>query len=162
MPFSAPKTIGGPNVAAFLDMIAYSELGAPLLAVSDDGYNVLAGSTATRPLLFASYADHPDIYNRALNSTAAGRYQILYRYWAVDKKRLGLPDFSPASQDLYAVEQLRLQGALPLAEAGKFSDAVARARHIWVSLPGAGYGQHENSIELLAQAYRDAGGVMAA
>ena len=63
-----------PNQKAFLDMIAFSEIGPALLAKSDDGYDVLVGSTPDRPLLFTSYAEHPNILNAACNSTAAGRY----------------------------------------------------------------------------------------
>jgi muramidase (phage lysozyme) len=55
------KEAGGPKVLAFLDMIAHSEIGDALLAVSDDGYNVIVGSTAAKPHLLASYADHPQI-----------------------------------------------------------------------------------------------------
>jgi muramidase (phage lysozyme) len=158
MPFSPPGAIGGPNVAAFLDTIAYSELGARLLAESDNGYNVLVGSTPERPLLFRSYADHPNVYNAASNSTAAGRYQILRRYWLLYQQRLKLPDFSPASQDHYAVQQLREQGALPLIAAGRFADALASVRAIWASLPGAGYGQHEQPIAALQARYVQCGG----
>ena len=162
MPFTDPKTLGGPNVAAFLDMIAVSEIGPPLLAKSDNGYNVLVGSTPERPVLFVGYDDHPNVYNPAEHSTAAGRYQILWRYWVIYRQKLALPNFSPASQDLYALQQLREQGALPLIAAGRFGDAVGRVAHIWASLPGSGYGQRENRIELLAQAYRNAGGTMEA
>jgi len=149
---------GGKNRTAFLDMIAVSEIGGRLLAQSDDGYNVLVGSTPARLLLFNGYADHPNVYNAATNSTAAGRYQILNRFWKVYKQQLRLPDFGPVSQDKYALQQLRERGALPLIDAGRFSEAVAKCKNIWASLPGAGYGQHENKIETLAQAYRDAGG----
>ena len=76
---------GGPNVCAFLDTLAVSELGARLLAVSDDGYNVLVGSTWSHPHLFASYADHPrtlvPLPNLGIKSSAAGRYQFLERTW---------------------------------------------------------------------------------
>ena len=51
------------NRAAFLDMIAFSEIGPDLLAKSDNGYNILCGSTPAHPLLFDSYADHPRIFN---------------------------------------------------------------------------------------------------
>lgn len=37
---------GGSNVVAFLDMAAWSELGAALMtAATDDGYRVCVGST---------------------------------------------------------------------------------------------------------------------
>ncbi|MCA8065486.1 glycoside hydrolase family protein [Burkholderia sp. AU38729] len=157
-------TAGGKNRIAFLDMIAASEITPALLAKSDDGYNVLVGATPARPLLFSSYAAHPNVLNRNIPvpSTAAGRYQILYRWWRIYQAQLQLPDFGPASQDRYALQQLREHGALPLIDAGRFREAVAKVSNVWASLPGAGYGQHENDIERLLDAYRAAGGQVAA
>lgn len=147
-----------PNLAAFLDMIAHSEIGDALLNRSANGYNVLVGSTPARPLLFTSYATHPNVYHQATNSTAAGRYQLLHRYFMAYSKQLDLTDFSPASQDAIAIQQIRECHAIPLIEAGKFAEAVAKCAHIWASLPGAGYGQHENQLAALETAYRNAGG----
>jgi muramidase (phage lysozyme) len=151
---------GGANVLAFLDMIAFSEIGTALLAESDDGYNVLVGSTPAHPLLFDSYADHPNVYNKACNSTAAGRYQIMAHWWPFYRHELGLPDFGPVSQDRYAIQQLVERHAINLLNRGKFHDAVHAVSNIWASLPGAGYGQHENDIDQLAEAYQKAGGVI--
>jgi muramidase (phage lysozyme) len=148
------------NRQAFLDMIAHSEIGAGLLAVSDNGYNVLVGSTPSTPLLFSSYVDHPNVYNPACNSTAAGRYQVLHRWWLPYKQALGLPDFSPASQDALALQQIRECRALADIDAGNFADAVRKCSHIWASLPGAGYGQHENQLAALEAAYIKAGGTL--
>ncbi|RQU12143.1 glycoside hydrolase [Burkholderia cenocepacia] len=151
---------GGKNRVAFLDTIAVSEIGSPLLAKSDDGYNVLVGATASRPLLFASYAAHPNVLNRQIRvpSTAAGRYQILTRWWRIYQAQMKLPDFGPVSQDRYALQQLREHGALPLIDAGRFREAIAKVSNVWASLPGAGYGQHENDVQHLLAAYRAAGG----
>ncbi|MEX3555351.1 MAG: glycoside hydrolase family 104 protein [Burkholderia gladioli] len=153
-------TAGGRNRVAFLDMIAVSEIGPALLAKSDDGYNVLVGATAVKPLLFTGYARHPNVLNTALHSTAAGRYQILYRWWAIYQAQMKLPDFSPVSQDRYALQQLREHGALPLIDAGRFREAIAKVSNVWASFPGAGYGQHENQLSQLQAAYQAAGGVM--
>ena len=155
---------GGKNRVAFLDTVAVSEIGAALLAKSDDGYNVLVGSTASRPLLFSSYVSHPNVLNRQIRvpSTAAGRYQILTRWWRIYQAQMKLPDFGPVSQDRYALQQLREHGALPLIDAGRFREAIAKVSNVWASLPGAGYGQHENDIERLLAAYRAAGGEVVA
>ncbi|MDF3837164.1 glycoside hydrolase family 104 protein [Cupriavidus basilensis] len=156
--------IDTPNIRAFLDTIAVSELGRALLAKSDNGYNVLVGSTPAAPMLFGSYADHPRrlIQIRpGLASTAAGRYQLLARWYDPYRKLLGLRDFSPASQDRIAVQQIRERLALPLIAAGRFDEAVARVRNIWASLPGAGYGQNEHSLDYLRDVYLKAGGVLA-
>lgn len=152
------------NRKAFLDMIAASEIGSGLLAVSDNGYNVIVGSTAAKPDLFTSYAAHPHKLVKLsanLSSTAAGRYQLLGRYADAYIKSLGLPDFGPDSQNQIALQQIRERAALPLIDGGQFALAVARVSNIWASLPGANYGQHENKLAMLQAAYTDAGGVLA-
>jgi len=144
------------NRRAFLDMIAVSEGTA---GRGDNGYNVLVGGG-----LFDSYADHPRklvFINNTLKSTAAGRYQLLARYFDHYKKLLGLKDFSPAAQDAIALQQIKECGALEDVDAGRFEEAVRKCRRIWASFPGAGYGQHENKIERLLAAYKKAGGTLA-
>ncbi len=150
-----------PNMKAFLDMIAWSEIGPALLAKSDNGYNVLVGATAAHPLLFHGYSAHPAVFNRELNSDAAGRYQFLGRYWPFYKQQLGLPDFSPASQDRWCIKLLQECHAVNDIEAGHFAAAVVKCASRWASLPGAGYGQHENHIADLQKAYTAAGGTVA-
>ncbi len=154
-------TSASPNVRAFLDMLAWSEIGPGLLEHSDDGYDVLVGSTQRAPLLFDSYATHPNVYNKRCNSTAAGRYQILARYWPHYRDLLKLPDFGPVSQDLYAIQQLRERQAIPLIESGHIVAAIAKVSNIWASLPGAGYGQHEHEMQNLLAAYTSASGEIA-
>ncbi len=152
------------NRKAFLDMIAFSEIGTALLAVSDNGYNVIVGSTASRPDLFTSYMDHPRklvLLTPTLRSTAAGRYQLLAKYYDAYKASLHLPDFSPHSQDAIALQQIRECHALDDIDAGRFASALTKVAHIWASIPGAGYGQHENKIASLQAAYVAAGGVLA-
>ena len=161
MPRLTPEQAGGPNVCAFLDMLAWSEIGPAPLAVSDNGYNVLVGSTAEKPLLFDSYAAHPNVYNARFNSTAAGRYQFLHRYWEHYRDLLKLPDFGPVSQDRWAIQLIHEQHALTLVEGGYLADAIANVSNIWASLPGAGYGQHEHPIDTLRDAYVAAGGALA-
>jgi muramidase (phage lysozyme) len=149
------------NLDAFLSMIATSE-GTEL--IGDRGYNCLVGSTPQKPVLFSSYADHPRIRVRlsdTLTSTAAGRYQILERYYDAYKARLGLTDFSPESQDTIALQMIREQHAFADVASGHFDEAVTKCANIWASLPGNGYGQHQNKLADLRQAFTDAGGVMA-
>ena len=150
-----------PNLKAFLDMIATSE---GTFGKGDDGYNVIVGGA----LFHNGYADHPNqlvTLNKAgLKSTAAGRYQFLHRTWVALVAILGLKDFSPASQDAGCIELIReRRGALDDIEAGRFSAAVAKCAQkpaIWASLPGAGYGQHENALDTLRTAYVNAGGTL--
>jgi muramidase (phage lysozyme) len=152
------------NRKAFLDMIAFSE-GTSKIPNSDNGYKVIVGSTISHPNLMTSYADHPRRLihlNGTLASTAAGRYQLLSRYFDVYKKQLNLPDFSPASQDAIALQQIKECKALADIDAGNIQLAIIKCAHIWASLPGAGYGQHENKMAALVTAYTTAGGILAA
>ena len=151
------------NLSAFLDMVAESEIGIPLLSVSDDGYNVVVGSTPAHPNLFPRYTEHPHELvhlSASLASSAAGRYQLLGKYYDAYKVSLHLPDFSPESQDKIAIQQIRECHALPDIEAGRISLAIEKCSHIWASLPGAGYGQHENKLTSLLAAYQAAGGAV--
>ena len=155
---------GGRNVTALLDTIAWSEIGPEILAdpVSEDGYRVLVGSKPGQVLTFSSYADHPhaELDIGSIASTAAGRYQVLYRYWPYYRSLLGLPDFGPISQDLYAIRQLKETGALPLIMAGMFEQAIDKLGRIWASLPSSPYGQHTNTMDALRTAYTTSGGIL--
>lgn len=149
---------GGRNVQAFLDMLAWSEgTDNGRQPTRDRGYDVIVGGQ-----LFRNYADHPrvlvDLPKLRIQSTAAGRYQLLRRYYDAYRKTLNLRDFSPLSQDLIALQQIRERGALQLIQAGKITEAIAKVRNIWASLPGAGYGQHEQKLDRLLDVYRQAGG----
>ena len=149
------------NQRAFLSMIAFSEIGLALLAKSDNGYNVIVGSTAAKPILFSSYADHPRrlvTLRPGLGSTAAGRYQLLSKYFDAYKRQLHIRDFSPESQDLIALQQIKECHALALIEHGLIASAIAQCARIWASFPGAGYGQRENTLPALIDAYLKAGG----
>ncbi|MEQ6292206.1 glycoside hydrolase family 104 protein [Vogesella sp. GCM10023246] len=156
---------GGRNVLAFLDMIAVSELGRGLIAASDDGYNVIVGSTVKAPLLFRSYSDHPrrliDLPKLGIKSTAAGRYQVLARYYDAYRKQLGLSNFGAINQDRIALQMIRECRALDDILRGNIAIAISKCRSRWASLPGAGYGQNEHSAEALLAAYATAGGRLA-
>lgn len=148
-----------PNLRAFLDMIAWSEIGPGLLAASDDGYNVIVGSTADHPILFTDYSHHPKLHNDRCNSDAAGRYQFMGRYWEFYRDQLHLPDFGRDSQDRWATQLIRECHALDDVEEGHVFVAIGKCCKRWASFEGAGYGQRENSAIQLAAAYRRAGGL---
>ena len=96
-----------PNVAAFLDMLAFSEGTATHPLTRNQGYDVVVTGIDGKPEIFTDYSDHPFAHGRSAKtfnrrgerSTASGRYQQLYRYWPHYKALLSLPDFSPSSQD---------------------------------------------------------------
>lgn len=101
-----------PQRKAFLDMVAWSEgTDNGRQPTRNHGYDVIVGGE-----LFADYSDHPRklvTLNLKLKSTAAGRYQLLSRWWDTYRKQLGLKDFSPESQDAVALQQIKERGALP-------------------------------------------------
>jgi len=145
------------NLSAMLSTIAYSEgTDNGIQKTNDRGYDVLVGGG-----LFNGYADHPRklvVLRQGLASTAAGRYQLLARYFDTYKKQLDLKDFSPESQDAIAIQQIKECKALDDVEAGYIGVALDKCRHIWASLPGAGYGQHENDLHVLLDKYKKFGG----
>lgn len=145
-----------PNVAAFLDMLAWSEgTDHPAQRTNDHGYDVLVGGG-----LFTDYSKHPNILvslpRYGIKSTAAGRYQFLYRTWMAIVRNYGFRGrFIPEAQDLAAVKLLTECGAIPHIEAGRIDKAIAKAAPIWASLPGAGYGQQEHKLARLLEIYAD-------
>lgn len=143
------------NMNAFLWALRVSE-GTE----GPNGYRTIVGGST-----FDGYADHPrvliDLPNLGIKSSAAGAYQIIRRTWDGVRGKLNLKDFSPASQDAAAVELIRQRGALADVRAGRFADAIAKCAKEWASLPGAGYGQHENTLARLQSAYTVAGGLIA-
>ncbi len=120
-----------PSTKAFLDTIAWAEGTS-----NPDGYQVIFSGG-----YFYSFDDHPRQVlcalsrGRRLCSSASGRYQFLQRTWDRISRNLGLPDFSPRSQDLAAVELIREQGALADIEAGDLEAAVYKVAPVWASLP---------------------------
>jgi len=156
-----PIDAGGPNVCAFLDMLAVSEIGARMLAMTDDGYDVIVGSTPQHPSLMKSYADHPRQLVRlpalGIKSTAAGRYQFIERTWDGLAKSLGFApramNFEPQSQDRACIELLRQIKAYPQIAGGNIEGAIRIANGTWASLPGAGFGQHENRMSDLVRIF---------
>jgi muramidase (phage lysozyme) len=154
------------NLQAFLDTIAFSEGTSTSPATNCDGYDVIVTGVDGKPEIFTDFSAHPfaagrpsKVINHAgLTSNAAGRYQHMLRYWDHYRVQLYLPDFGPAAQDKWAIQLIRECKALQLVEAGQFAAAVSACRSRWASLPGAGYGQHENQMASLQQAYLNAGG----
>lgn len=148
------------NKKAFLDMLAWSEgTDNGRQQTNNRGYDVIVGGS-----IFTDYSDHPRklvTLNPKLKSTAAGRYQLLSKWWDAYRKQLDLKDFSPASQDAVALQQIKERKALPDIDAGNIAAAIQKCSNIWASLPGAGYGQHEHKLNDLIAKFKEAGGVVA-
>ncbi|MCE0863415.1 glycoside hydrolase family 104 protein [Pseudomonas alloputida] len=150
---------GGANVLRFLDLIAFAE-GTQAVKGSDDGYNVLFGRG-----LFTGYLDHPrqkltfPINGNPITSTAAGRYQLLARYWDAYRVSLRLTGgFTPENQDRVAIQQIRERRALDDIRAGRIESAIARCSNIWASFPGNNYGQNPHKLDKLIAQYQRLGG----
>jgi len=158
------------NRKAFLDMIAHSEGTSTSPATQNDGYDVIVTGADRKPEIFTDYSAHPFaagrkskvINSKGLTSNASGRYQFMLRDYKHYKAVLRLPDFGPASQDQWALQLIRERDALKLIDSGQFAAAVKRCSNLWASLPGAGYGQPEHSLDRLQAAYVAAGGVVMA
>ncbi|WP_133670673.1 glycoside hydrolase family 24 protein [Burkholderia pseudomallei] len=156
------------NLHAFLDMLAWSEGTSTSPATRWNGYDVIVTGIDKKPEVFTDFSDHPFnggrkskvINSKGLTSNASGRYQFMLRDWAHYKAQLKLPDFSPASQDLWAIQLIRERKALPDIEAGNIASAIQKCRNIWASLPGAGYNQPEHSLDKLIAQYVKAGGTV--
>lgn len=154
------------NLAAFLDMLAFSEGTATHPLTRNDGYDVIVTGIDGKPEIFTDYRDHPfasgrpaKVFNRrGERSTASGRYQQLYRFWPHYQQTMGLPDFSPASQDRLVMQLIAERRALADIERGDIERAISKCRNIWASLPGAGYGQREHKLGTLLAVYQRAGG----
>lgn len=144
-----------PNVVAFLDMLAWSE---GTIGKGDDGYNDIVDPAG----FFSDYSAHPNLLvqvNSKIKSTAAGRYQLLARYYDPYRKQLGLPDFSPVSQDKIAIQLIKERKAYQLIIAGQITEAISRCSNIWASLPGNGYGQRQHKLADLISMFHKFGGV---
>ena len=146
------------NVKAFLMTIRYAEGTA-----GPNGYRTMYTGK-----LFNSFDKHPDVNNcamlggRNLCSTAAGAYQFLTTTYNPVAQKLNLPDFSPASQDLAAVELLKGVNAYDDVVAGRFDSAVFKSSKEWASLPDKSgvsvYGQPVKGLGELKAEFQKAGG----
>jgi muramidase (phage lysozyme) len=129
------------QMKAFLDMISVPEGTS-----GPNGYRTCFTGALCVP---ADFHDHPRkmFHSGGLSSDAAGRYQFLSTTWDSVAKALGLEDFSPANQDLAAVELIKRRGAAGYVEAGdvvmacKGTGGHTGVAWEWASLPPGRYGQ---------------------
>lgn len=150
------------SIIAFMYTVAVSE--GTYNVGDENGYNVIVGSTPESPILFEDYSHHPNrlmhFDNGMPDSTAAGRYQTLYRFAIAYIKQLKLPDFGPLSQDRICLQYFRETGVYNLLKTpGNFLAAVKAANGRWASFPGNTDGQHQQKIATLQNAFTLAGGV---
>jgi muramidase (phage lysozyme) len=141
------KLLSDVRMKAFLYMIGESE-GA-------DYQTMVHGGRKNKDI--KDLSRHPNKVQGSgrLASTAAGRYQFLYKTWKPIADALGLTDFSPLSQDIACIELFKQKGAVQSILSNDFAGAVHAVRKVWASLPGAGYGQGENTLEKVKRFYQE-------
>lgn len=151
----SPSLLDNANVRAFLGVIRVGEGTA-----DSKGYSRLVGGGE-----FAGFRDHPRIVKsgtfkngKSWKSTAAGAYQAIVGTWDETQSIMGLPDFSPTSQDLFALGRIAARGALEDVKAGRFDSAIRKCSMEWASLPGSPYGQPTISLERARSVYASSGG----
>jgi muramidase (phage lysozyme) len=153
------------NEKAFLKMLTVSEGTSTSKYTKNNGYDVIVNGIGGEPKIFTDYSKHPNVLvtvnNKGLKSTAAGAYQILYKYWVAYKKQLGLKGFYPEDQDAIAMQLIKECKARDDINTGRIESAITKCRSRWASLPGAGYGQFEHKMDTLVSAYKKAGGTVA-
>lgn len=119
------------NQTAFLKLLRWCEHYPH--EPSEANYKTMYGGGT-----FESFDDHPRKYvtKWGKTSSAAGAYQITVATFDEFKKKLGLKDFTPASQDAIALAIIKQAGAISLIDEGKIEDAIRKLTGRWSSLPG--------------------------
>jgi muramidase (phage lysozyme) len=114
------------NIKAFLYMIGKSEGG--------DYHAKFGWYPGNTTWAFTDESTHPGA-GKDGHTTAAGLYQINKAAWTEHgKKAMGLGDFSPHTQDLIAVEDVRVHNVLDVVVDGDIQTAVDKLKpHEWVS-----------------------------
>lgn len=163
------------NVKAFLAMIRKCEHGGK---DNSDIYRTRYGGVILTGWDFSDHPYYTGIWkgetlsptmckNAGLGagckSTAFGAYQYIKSTWRAKALKLGLPDMSPKSQDLAAIDDLRAFGLLELIQAGKIVEALKSEKlgQQWASLPTAKTKQNPKSQATAIAYYQASGGNVA-
>lgn len=119
------------NITAFLKLLRWCEHYPH--EPSDKDYKIMYGGGT-----LANLDDHPrkPVTKWGKTSSAAGAYQITVATYDEYKKKLGLKDFSPESQDKIAMALIKQAGGLELINQGKIEEAITKLNRRWSSLPG--------------------------
>lgn len=143
-----------PQVKAALDTIAWAEGGK--------GYNTLFGGSTFESRGY-DYNSHPGaqgFYVASWNTTAAGRYQIVWSTYKALAPPLGISDFSRRSQDILALAEASRKGGLSNIVAGNFAAALQDlgrgGRCAWAALPYSGCGQKQRPLDQTLNYYKSA------
>jgi RHS repeat-associated protein len=138
------------NTRAVLVTIRYAENdgNGPLVYDAQFGMRTFKGKDLNKDGTTTEtekYADHPRerVSAWGLTMDVAGAYQFKSSRWDAAKKKLDLKDFSPASQDLAALQLIRWQdqdnprakGVIENIKSGKIGQALRQLNGTWTSLP---------------------------
>jgi muramidase (phage lysozyme) len=124
------------NVTKFLMLITHTE-GTDLHGIP---YNTLFAHRH-----FTDLSKHPNIkvpYGNTF-STAAGRYQILYK----TSLNLKMKGFSPEEQDQAAIDLIKGRKAYADIISGDWEAAINKCNKEWASLPNSPYGQPTHTMQ---------------
>lgn len=127
------------------------------------GYNVMFGGGK-----FKDFSRHPDRVISSpggYSSAAAGAYQFMPGTWSGVQKSLGLPDFSPQSQDIGMLKKVRerlmpLGGLSAISKAGTLTPEIQAAlAPEWASFPAQSgksyYGQPVKKAEQIQRFFQE-------
>ena len=165
-----------PALVAWLSLIGYAEGTSTEDITANNGYDVIVtGEVEDSNMrllrheeVFTDYSQHPFASGRpaievvapgarfpnGLYSTASGRYQFILPTWRGLAAKLGLTDFSPASQDAACIDLLRQHGVTGMVLAGNIQEAIMACAPIWASFPGGPYGQGGKTVGDLLDKYQ--------
>ena len=139
------------NARRWLKAISFAE---GTWANNKPKYDILFGGGT-----FGDLSRHPDrvIHTPNYSSAAAGAYQFMPGTWKSVQSKLKLPDFSPLSQDLGALELVRMRGVNPDTDPIN-RETLSKLSPEWASFPTlegvSYYGQPNKPAEsIIAFAY---------
>lgn len=138
--YNAPSWLGGvPGIAAPMDETQQRFLQVLSDPESGGDYTIREGGSH-----FSNFSHFPEGVGAGGTTTASGRYQFTAETWGEAKRALGLPDFSPASQDRaawwLADREYRMRTGRDLESdiraGGHEAEIAAALNGRWTSLPG--------------------------
>ena len=139
------------NEEAFLRLLSKAEGHGP--------------NTITGGKTFTDMTKHPrvvGVITKDGKSTAAGSYAITAQTYDDYAPKLGITDFSEASQRKIAIEIIKRNGALGDVQSGNYEAAINKLGGIWASLPSSKYGQSHRTWDWVSQELGKPVGVAAA
>lgn len=158
------SALSSSNVQAVLRVIRLGESNA----TDPEAYQALFGWKPGNGKIFTSFADHPKQAmqfrardGRMLWTSAAGAYQAMCAIpgktkvdtWGDFQRSHGPSDFSPYSQDKFAVWCINRRGALQDAIEGRIEQVIAKCANEWASFPGNNYDQGSALLVDLVDAF---------